>query len=123
MSKYNVGQIGKRKLYFLDGKTNVFPKTKQVTIYDKENEGVDLVKSTKNNSERDNKMAGKTFTPKPSAPAEGKREIVEVDAWVNLGGKAVFVKIDGKSYITSRMSIEQLLNGEKKGVKLGLIKE
>lgn len=50
------------------------------------------------------------------------KEIVEVDAWMNLGGKGFFVKIDGKEYITSIESVKALLSGDKQGVKLGLLK-
>lgn len=52
----------------------------------------------------------------------GKRDIVDADAWMNVGGKGFFVKIDGKEYITSIESVKALLSGEKQGVKLGLLK-
>lgn len=51
-----------------------------------------------------------------------RREIVDVDAWMNTGGKGFFVKIEGKEYITSIDSVKALLNGEKQGVKLGMLK-
>lgn len=51
-----------------------------------------------------------------------RREILDADAWMNLGGKGFFVKIDGKEYITSIDSVKALLNGDKQGVKLGLLK-
>lgn len=52
----------------------------------------------------------------------GKREILDVDAWMNTGGKGFFVKIEGKEYITSIESVKALLSGDKQGVKLGLLK-
>lgn len=102
----------------------IFNKTKQVTLYKHENDGLSG-NLDKNKTEREYKMQKKNYTPSPKADStpKGKFEIVDADAWVNLGGKALFVKIEGKSYITSRQSIEQLLSGEKKGVKLGLVKE
>lgn len=63
---------------------------------------------------------GKTSYPPRSS---GRSINNDVDAWLNLGGKAFFVKIDGVSYMTSIESVQDLLNGNKKGVKLGLIEE
>lgn len=62
----------------------------------------------------------KTDAPRSS----GNRTIDnEVDAWLNIGGKAFFVKIEGVSYMTSIDSVRDLLDGNKKGVKLGRIEE
>ncbi len=99
---YNIGQFGK---------------TKQVTLY-KDYEGLPLVKGNKNNSERDNRMAKQPYV-KPTEPSSVKRKIVETDNWLSLGGKAFFIKVDGKDYMTSQANIKRLLDGEIKGVKLG----
>lgn len=91
-------------------------KTIQQTLYKDKNEGLGLVYPNKKTS-----MERKIMTEDNETPS-GKREIIDVDAWMNTGGKGFFVKIDGKEYITSIESVQALLNGEKQGVKLGLLK-
>lgn len=81
-------------------------KSIQQTLFNDKSEELGLIPKNKTSKER-----------KPMA-----KEIVEVDAWMNTGGKGFFVKIDGKEYITSIESVKALLNGEKQGVKLGLLK-
>lgn len=93
---YNVGKFGK---------------TIQKSIYDK-SEGLDL-NSKKNNSERDKNMVEKKkFVPQPQETTDSKRkELVKGDYWVNKGGKALFIKIDGVEYMTSISLIQSLISG------------
>lgn len=102
-------------------------KTTQQTL-DTENEGLGLVYPKANQRFADGKTVifpNKQTSMERKIMAEetpsGKRPIVEADAWMNIGGKGVFVKIDGKEYITSIESVKALLSGEKQGVKLGLL--
>lgn len=109
----------------------VFGKTIQTTLYNYKNEGLRLYSKAKasrvsncvNNSipssnkktSKEKKIMADDETP--------KRKIIDVEAWMNTGGKGFFVKIDGKEYITSIESVQALLNGEKQGVKLGLLED
>lgn len=97
---YNVGQIGK---------------TTQLSLFKDENEGLGY--PNKKTSQERKSMA------EDETPSYNRGKIVDVDAWINIGGKGVFVKIEGKEYITSIESVKALLNGEKQGVKLGLLKK
>ena len=92
-------------------------KTTQRTL-NTENEGLRSCsnKSSNKKSSMERKNMADNETP------SGKREILDVDAWMNIGGKGFFVKIDGKEYITSIDSVKALLSGEKQGVKLGMLK-
>jgi len=77
----------------------------------------------RNYGDADNMATKKYFKPAPSC-SSGTRSINnDVDAWLNIGGKAFFVKINGISYMTSIASVQALLNGEQKGAKLGRIEE
>lgn len=97
---YNLGQFGK---------------TTQLSLFKDENEGLGY--PNKKTSQERKSMA------EDETPSDNKKEIVDVDAWMNTGGKGFFVKIEGKEYITSIESVQALLSGEKKGVKLGLLKK
>lgn len=48
-------------------------------------------------------------------------EIIETETWLNVKGKAVYLKVDGVEglFITSLDSLKRLTDGEIKGVKLG----
>lgn len=96
--------------------TGVFGKTIQTTLYNYESEGLGLIYPNKITS-KERKIMTKPQIETPS----GKRKIIDVEAWMNTGGKGFFVKIEGKEYITSIESVQALLNGEKQGVKLGLL--
>ncbi len=67
-----------------------------------------------------------------------KTGIIPTDSWINVSenGKAVFINIPEKdlvlteyqgeqrvSFVTSMVSIENLVNGKNKGVKLGRFKD
>ena len=92
-------------------------KTIQQTLNADKNEGLRLYrnKSSNNKTSTERKIMADEPTP--------RKEIVDADAWMNIGGKGFFVKIDGKEYITSIDSVKALLSGEKQGVKLGMLKE
>lgn len=102
---YNIGQFGK---------------TTQLTLYKDENVG--LRRNPQKNQKGDmNPMAEKKKYQKDEPETSPRKEIKDADAWLNIGGKGFFVKIDGKEYITSVDSVKALLSGEKQGVKLGLL--
>lgn len=105
MARYNVGKFGNKM---------------QMTLYGDENRELKktLKKGEKNMANK--KYQKKTYS-KPVQENTGRRKIVDVDAWINIGGKGFFVKIEGREYMTSIDNIQALLEGEKKGVKLGLL--
>jgi len=94
-------------------------KSIQQTLFKDKSEGLGLVYPNKKTSRERKSMTKDTQPETPS----GRKDIVDADAWMNIGGKGFFVKIDGKEYITSIDSVKALLSGEKQGVKLGLLKE
>lgn len=104
-------------------------KTIQQTLFNDKNEGLGFGFPKANQRFADGKfvnfpnkkLSQERISMEDESQSE-KREIIDADAWMNLGGKGFFVKIDGKEYITSIDSVKALLNGEKQGVKLGLLK-
>jgi len=137
MSKntFNVGKFGKMKQVSLFPKENKEMDKREKEIHDSlddlqnsdMNEGQAFIPAKQNYGDADI-MATPYKKPTSKKPEEsrssGKRTINnEVDAWLNLGGRAFFVKIEGVSYMTSIDSVQDLLDGKKKGVKLGQIEE
>jgi len=132
---FNVGHFGKTKQLSIyhDENNEMDKREKEIHISQKSQNNFDKREEPCFNSGKQNYGDADTM-PKPYSKPTGKKTDAprssgqrtidnEVDAWLNTGGKAFFVKIEGVSYMTSIQSVQDLLEGNKKGVKLGRIEE